>query len=147
MSVMSVLCGAGDFKTPFYSSLLSVLIDIALNPILIFGLGPVPAMGVVGSALATAVAQAASLMWLVLYVYKHRHPLCLCVDELSMLFPDWRIASALMRKGIPIGGHILVVSLNSVLMISLIDHFGVVRGSIRMLGQFLRLRKQRLEQS
>src|SRR5205807_271388 len=37
--VMGVLRGAGDSKTPFYFMLLSVGIDIALNPVFIFGLG------------------------------------------------------------------------------------------------------------
>jgi len=125
MSVMSVLRGAGDFKTPLYFSVLMVLIDVALNPVLIFGVGPIPALGIVGSALATAVAQATSLIGLVLYVYKLRHTLCLRGNELSLLLPEWRIASALIRKGIPISGYILVLSLNGVLMISLVDHFGV----------------------
>jgi len=40
--VMAVLRGAGDSKTPFYFMLLSVGIDIALNPVFIFGLGPIP---------------------------------------------------------------------------------------------------------
>src|ERR1700743_3559384 len=56
--VGSVLRGAGDSKTPFQFMLLSVAIDIALNPLFIFGLGPVPALGIAGSALATFVAQA-----------------------------------------------------------------------------------------
>ncbi|HTL93327.1 MAG TPA: MATE family efflux transporter, partial [Steroidobacteraceae bacterium] len=49
--VMAVLRGAGDSKTPFYFMLLSVGIDIALNPVFIFGLGPLPRLGIAGSAL------------------------------------------------------------------------------------------------
>ena len=37
--VMMVLRGAGDSRTPFYFIVLSVLLDIALNPLLIFGVG------------------------------------------------------------------------------------------------------------
>ncbi len=40
--VMSVLRGAGDSKTPFKFLLVSVALDIILNPLLIFGLGPLP---------------------------------------------------------------------------------------------------------
>ena len=43
--VMGILRGAGDSKTPFYFMLLSVAIDIALNPVFIFGLGPIPRLG------------------------------------------------------------------------------------------------------
>ena len=63
--VMAVLRGAGDSKTPFYFMLLSVGIDIALNPVFIFGLGPFPRFGIAGSALATFVAQAVSLIALI----------------------------------------------------------------------------------
>ena len=49
---MAVLRGAGDSKTPFYFMLLSVGIDIALNPVFIFGFGPIPRLGIAGSALA-----------------------------------------------------------------------------------------------
>src|SRR6202035_6165648 len=56
--VMSVLRGAGDSKTPFYFMLLSVAIDIGLNPVFIFGIGPIPRLGIAGSALATFVSQA-----------------------------------------------------------------------------------------
>ena len=51
--VMSALRGAGDSKTPFYFMLVSVAIDIALNPVFIFGTGPIPRFGIAGSALAT----------------------------------------------------------------------------------------------
>ena len=36
--------------------ILSVVLDIALNPLLIAGYGPIPALGIAGSALATAIA-------------------------------------------------------------------------------------------
>src|SRR5262249_51827638 len=68
--VMSVLRGAGDSKTPFQFMLLSVAIDIALNPVFIFGLGPVPRLGIAGSALATFIAQAVSLTALVRSLYR-----------------------------------------------------------------------------
>ena len=51
--VMAVLRGAGDSRTPFRFLLLSVGLDIGLNPLFIFGLGPVPRLGIAGSALAT----------------------------------------------------------------------------------------------
>ena len=71
--VMAVLRGAGDSKTPFYFMLLSVAIDIALNPVLIFGVGPIPRLGIAGSALATFIAQAVSLTALIRHLYRRKH--------------------------------------------------------------------------
>src|ERR1700752_3409585 len=101
--VMAVLRGAGDSKTPFYFMLLSVGIDIALNPVFIFGLGPIPRMGIAGSALATFVAQAVSLVALIRHLYRRKHILCLHKDELRYLRLDWNIVGTLVKKGIPIG--------------------------------------------
>ena len=123
--VMSVLRAAGDSKTPFYFMLLSVGLDISLNPVFIFGLGPVPRLGIAGSAFATFIAQTVSLTAMLRHLYRRRHLLCLHGEELKFLAVDWRLAAALLRKGIPMSGQISVMSLSGVLMISLVNRFGV----------------------
>jgi putative MATE family efflux protein len=123
--VMAVLRGAGDSKTPFYFMLLSVGIDIALNPVFIFGLGPIPRLGIAGSALATFVAQAVSLVALIRHLYRRKHMLCLHKDELALLKVDWAVVGTLVRKGIPMSAQMLVLSLSGVLMITLVNRFGV----------------------
>src|SRR6267142_2816479 len=123
--VMAVLRGAGDSKTPFYFMLLSVAIDIALNPVFIFGLGPIPRLGIAGSALATFVSQAISLTALVMHLYRRGHLLVLHKDELALLRLNWTVVGTLVKKGIPMSAQMLVVSLSGVLMISIVNHFGV----------------------
>jgi len=123
--VMAVLRGAGDAKTPFYFMLLSVVIDIALNPLFIFGLGPIPRLGIAGSALATFIAQAVSLTALIRHLYRIRHVLCLHQEELKKLRIDWAVVSTLVRKGIPMSAQMLVMGLSSVLMITLVNRFGI----------------------
>jgi putative MATE family efflux protein len=66
--LMAVLRGAGDSKTPFIYLFMSVALDIGLNPLLIFGLGPIPRFGIAGSAVATLIAQASSFVALVLHL-------------------------------------------------------------------------------
>ena len=122
--VMAVLRGAGDSKTPFLFMLLSVGIDIALNPVFIFGWGPIPRLGIAGSALATFVAQAVSLTALIRHLYRRKHMLCLHRDELAYLKVDWTVVGTLVRKGIPMSAQMLVMSLSAVLMITLVNRFG-----------------------
>lgn len=50
----------GDTRKPFIVSSVSSLLNIVLDPILIFGLGPFPRMEVIGAALATAVSRIAA---------------------------------------------------------------------------------------
>ena len=123
--VMAVLRGAGDSKTPLYFLVLSVALDIALNPLFIFGAGPIPPLGITGSALATLVAQVVSLAALLIFLYRRKHALVLHSGEQRLLAIDWTIAGALIRKGIPMGLQLFVISFSAVLMVTLVNRFGV----------------------
>jgi putative MATE family efflux protein len=122
--VMAVLRGAGDSRTPFRFLLLSVGLDIVLNPLFIFGLGPVPRLGIAGSALATLVANAVSFAALVVYLYRTHNPLCLRGGDLAFLRFDATIIATLLKKGLPMGLQMVVISANAVAMISLVNRFG-----------------------
>ncbi len=52
-----IMQGSGDTITPMITQILGALINIALDPILIFGYFGIPAMGVKGAAIATVTAQ------------------------------------------------------------------------------------------
>jgi putative MATE family efflux protein len=121
----SALRGAGDARTPLYFLFLSVGLDIALNPVFIFGIGPIPRLGIAGSAVATLLAQAISLVTLIVYLYGKKHPLCLHGDEIKLLKVDWSIVRTLIGKGVPMALQMSVLSLSMVFMISLVNRFGV----------------------
>ncbi|MFW5738466.1 MAG: MATE family efflux transporter, partial [Spirochaetota bacterium] len=46
----AVLQGIGDSMTPLIVQIVTILLNVVLDPILIFGWGPVPAMGIAGAA-------------------------------------------------------------------------------------------------
>lgn len=54
--------GTGDTRTPMYINLLVNILNVILDPIFIFGLGPIAAMGVDGAAYATIIAQAIGML-------------------------------------------------------------------------------------
>ena len=122
--LMMILRGAGDTKTPLKFQFLSVGLDIALNPVFMFGLGPIPALGIAGSATATLVAQSISLTALLTYLYRKKHFLCLHKGESHYLRPDSVILKSLIFKGMPMGLQMVVVSLSMIGMISLVNRFG-----------------------
>lgn len=122
--IMAVLRGAGDAKTPFYFLLLSAVLDVGLNPLLIRGFGPFPRMGIAGSATATLIAQSVSLVLLVAYLYFKRHFLRLTRDDLPLLRMNWPIIRILIRKGLPMGLNMVVVSLSNLLLIHLVNAYG-----------------------
>lgn len=54
----SLMRGTGEVRFPMLIVLVTVVMNIALDPLFIFGWGPVPAMGVAGAAMATLCTQA-----------------------------------------------------------------------------------------
>jgi len=52
-----LLAATGDSKIAFKYNLVGVILNILLDPILIFGLGPFPALAVNGAAIATVLSQ------------------------------------------------------------------------------------------
>lgn len=122
--VMGVLRGAGDSKTPFLFLMISVALDIGLNPLLIFGVGPLPKLGIAGSAWATAFANFTTLALLIAHLYRIKHPLRIGRHELGLLRLDTTIIRTLIVKGIPMGLQLVVISLSGMLMITLVNRFG-----------------------
>lgn len=53
----STFYAKGNSLTPFRVSTISLIINIILDPILIFGIGPIPGFGVAGAAIATVFSQ------------------------------------------------------------------------------------------
>lgn len=122
--VMMTLRGAGDSRTPFYFMLLSVVLDVLLNPVLIFGVGPLPPLGIAGSALATLIAQLTSLAAMIALLYRRRHFLLLHRGELALLRPDPAVLRALVMKGLPMGLQMVVISSSAIVMMSLVNAHG-----------------------
>ncbi len=127
--VMVSLRGAGDSKTPLYFSLISVGLDIALNPALIFGFGPVPALGIAGSATATLIANAVAFFSILFYLRKKKHFLWLTREEIGYLRLDRKILAALVTKGVPMGLQMIVMSASAIVMIAFVNGFGSATSS------------------
>ena len=122
--LMAVLRGAGDSKTPFVYLCMAVVLDIVLNPLLIFGWGPIPRLGIAGSAFATLIAQALSLFALVVHLYRTHHFLCIRRNELTLFKVDWSLVRLLVTKGIPMGLQMFVISSSMIALTSLVNRFG-----------------------
>ena len=120
----AALRGAGDSRTPFRFLLLSVLLDIVLNPLLIFGYGPLPELGIAGSAWATLVSQAIALLAMALYLRHKRHVLWLGRHDLALFRPALTIITTLLRKGIPMGLQMVLISLAMIMMMSMVNGYG-----------------------
>ena len=95
--------GIGDTRTPMKISILANVINLELDIILIFGAGPIPAMGVDGAGLATAISNLFMLVCFVWVVHKRRSPYREFGVEAIHLPFSWKIARGMVRIGMPMG--------------------------------------------
>ena len=95
----SVLRASGDTRTPLTVIASSLGLNAVLDPFLIFGWGPFPAMGVAGAATATVIAQAFAVAWFAVLAWS-RHP-AFPFDFAALSRPSPRYATALARIGVP----------------------------------------------
>ena len=123
--LIMALRGAGDALTPLWFVGLSVVLDSGLNPLFIRGLGPVPSLGIAGSATATALANYVSLAGMVIYIYARDLPLRLRGPELRYLLPDRALMRIIIGKGLPMGVQMMVASTAALTMISLVNRQGL----------------------
>jgi putative MATE family efflux protein len=63
----ATLQGIGDSVTPLKIQIVTVVLNIILDPLLIFGIGPFPMLGVAGAAIATVISRAVN-MFLAFYI-------------------------------------------------------------------------------
>ncbi len=120
------LRGGGDAATPLKFMVLSSVLDIGLNPLLINGFGPIPPLGIAGSALATTIAAVASMAGIVAYVYAKDLPLRLRGAELKWLWPRRDELGYILTKGLPMGAQMLVISAAGIIVIGLVNREGIL---------------------
>ena len=69
----SVMRASGDTRTPLLVDLCAVTLNAVLAPLLIYGVGPFPALGVTGAGWATVIAQATMVAGYLVLAWR-RHP-------------------------------------------------------------------------
>ncbi len=123
--LMMGLRGTGDSLSPLWFMIVSVVLDSGLNPVFILGLGPIPAMGIAGSATATVIANIVALIGMIAWVYIRDLPIRLRGPELRYLLPDRRILKTMVFKGLPMGLQMIVVSSSALATLGLVNREGV----------------------
>lgn len=81
---------------------------VPLNAVLVFGWGPIPAMGVAGCGWATAIAMTAQALAAQALLRRDGFYLPFNIPHLWQTRPNWRELWDLVRLGLPMGGSILV---------------------------------------
>lgn len=119
--ISAILRGLGDSRTPLKFLFYSTFLNILLDPLLIFGPGPFPTLGVNGAALATIIAQGVSALISLRYLFFTSH---LIVVEKSFWSLDLTVLKLIFKIGLPSGIQQMIVSLSALVVRSLVNRFG-----------------------
>jgi putative MATE family efflux protein len=114
----SALRAAGDARTPLRLGVTMTVLNIVLNVILIRGLGPIPALGTMGSALGTGIASATVSLYSLWHLFKGD-----CVIRFSRHMDwraEWPTIRALFRFGLPTGVQGIAMNVAGVLLLRFI---------------------------
>ena len=116
--ISGALRSAGDARTPMILGIVLTVLNLVLNIVFIRGLGPIPALGTVGSAIGTVIASlilavyALWMLWRGKWVvgFPHGHG----------FGPDWTIIRSLFRFGLPTGIQGIAMNVGGVFMLAFI---------------------------
>ena len=118
---MSSMRATGDTRLPSMLMVIASVTNIILDPILIFGFGPIPAMGLDGAAMAALLARA-SIFGGTLYLMRRR------LDMLSFNKPDaielkksW---ADILHVGIPAAGTNVIIPVATGVITAMLARYG-----------------------
>jgi putative MATE family efflux protein len=85
-----ILISCGDSRNASRLMVFGSALNVILNPILIFGPGGLPALGMRGSALATVISQTVSMSWLLYLLSRKHHLLRFRSESVVSYLVSWR---------------------------------------------------------
>lgn len=130
----AILRGVGDSRTPLNALIVATVINIVLDPIMIFGWGPIPRMGVTGAALATIIAQLIASVVAMTGVFRTISFKRNFRDFFSI---DKRITLLSIKIGFPSAIQQSLVSFGAMAVVSIVNRFGYVQAAALGVGNRL----------
>ena len=113
--------GAGDAATAMKALWIANIANIILCPVFIFGAGPIPAMGVAGSAVATTIGRSAGVVYQLWVLFRPGRIVHLTRE---MFRPKWNVISTLVRVASGSTGQYLIASASWIFMMYILGHIG-----------------------
>lgn len=117
----SLLRAKGDMKTPSFVMLVAVILNTILDPLLIFGMGPFPELGIKGAAIATVISRAITLFVSLHFLYRRDKILSFKIPLMKDVKESYK---KILYIGLPSAGTSLVMPLGILIILRIVSVYG-----------------------
>lgn len=126
-----IFTAMGNSSISFRATAVGLVINIVLDPVLIFGVGPVPALGVAGAAIATVLAQAVVTVMFLLACKKDQ----VLFHQIKIFSrPNTKDMRSITKIGLPVSIQSMIFTGISMLISRLIAGFGDQAVAVQKVG-------------
>ncbi len=119
----SILRGVGEVKLPMYIVAGTVILNMILDPIFIFGFGFIPAMGMSGAAWATMLVQFISALIGLIILFRGNYGVKISISD---MIPDVSFIKKIFFLWLPSSIEMSLRSFGMLMMTTLVASFGTV---------------------
>jgi len=123
LTFQSLMRGVGEVKIPMYIVFGTVLLNLILDPLFIFGYGFIPAFGVAGAAAATVGTQGLAAVIGIILLLKGRYQIKLHLNDLK---PDFSLIKKMFKIGFPASIEQSTRAVGMIIMTFLVASFGTL---------------------
>ncbi len=117
----SAIRASGDTRTPAMVMILAGVLNAGLDPLLIFGWGPVPAMGIRGAAIATIASRALTLVVALWVLGKRQKMIARHFEGLKATLASWK---RIIEVGVPAGAANLAQPITAGILTAMVADYG-----------------------
>lgn len=127
----AILNSTGNSITPFKINTIGLVANIVIDPLLILGFGPIPALGVKGAALATILAQ---FFVTIIFLYTGKKYDTIYSHAKIRKKPDLQIVKNIVMVGFPPCAQVGIHSSISIIVTRILSTFGPVAIAVSNIG-------------
>jgi len=112
----------GDAKTPSIIMLIAVCVNTILDPLLIFGIGPFPELGIQGAAIATVISRFTTFSVALWVLIKREKMISFDIPRITEIINSWK---QVLFIGVPIAGSRIIIPITIGIITRIVSSYGI----------------------